>query len=133
MRIFVSTLGVRIVGGEPSDPNSIPWQVALVKRWERYPFCGGTILCPKFIMTAAHCMYVGNYQLKPEDIEVMVGEHDVTASDSLTRHEVGDQIRNYFLRKIVPIKKYGITVLSRYNYSTFQIPDTKELHEKNCK
>jgi len=47
----------KIVGGEPVEPHSIPWQVKL-------PTCGGTIICPRFVMTAAHCsrrevVYVG--------------------------------------------------------------------------
>ena len=45
----------RIVGGEEADPYSIPWQVALVPRKEITPFCGGTIVTPYHIMTAAHC------------------------------------------------------------------------------
>ena len=68
----------RIVGGSEVEPHSIPWQVHLgdVK-------CGGTIICPRFVMTAAHC-----FEHKAAK-EVYVGLHNV--EDDLTEdrmHEV---------------------------------------------
>jgi len=43
----------RIVGGEPTDINEHPWQVALQFRGDF--FCGGSIIARKWILTAAHC------------------------------------------------------------------------------
>ena len=42
----------RIVGGEETEPNEYPWQVALLREW--YPgfsrqFCGGTIINERFV------------------------------------------------------------------------------------
>ena len=75
-----------VVGGVEAIPNSIPWQVALVQRGERIPRCGGTIICEKFVMTAAHCI-----GLNPDvnRFQVLAGEHDLSDdSDGATRHNV---------------------------------------------
>lgn len=52
----------RIVGGEPAVPGSWPWQVALVKRGEdnfNGQFCGGSLIHPKWVLSAAHCFEGG--------------------------------------------------------------------------
>merc|ERR1712212_194153 len=62
----------RIVGGKEVEPNSLPWQVHTLDG------CGGTILCSKFIMTAAHCP-------NQEGMTVTVGMHDIRNANELTR------------------------------------------------
>lgn len=42
-----------VVGGTPADPGEHPWQVSLQGRDGH--FCGGTIVAPSIIVTAAHC------------------------------------------------------------------------------
>jgi len=49
----------KIVGGCQVEPNTFPWQVYVAKRipgTSKIGQCGGTILCPNLIMTAAHCV-----------------------------------------------------------------------------
>ena len=49
----------RIVGGFEAEPNSFPWHVK-IKRMRssgRFSFiCGGSIVSPRCIVTAAHCV-----------------------------------------------------------------------------
>jgi len=47
----------RIVGGGPTDdPNKYPWMVALYDHpRSKRPICGGSLITPSIIMTAAHC------------------------------------------------------------------------------
>ena len=70
----------RIVGGSQVTPYSIPWQVALVRRGSTRPFCGGTLISDRHVLTAAHCTR--------GSMDVIVGEHRLTSSTDGTRHSV---------------------------------------------
>merc|ERR1712127_790240 len=45
----------RIVGGQATEANEYPWQVGLVSRNGKTPFCGGTLISSTHVLTAAHC------------------------------------------------------------------------------
>ncbi|CAN7938211.1 unnamed protein product, partial [Ixodes hexagonus] len=47
-------LNARIVGGRNALPAEFPWQVSLQRNG--YHFCGGSIISPSIILTAAHCV-----------------------------------------------------------------------------
>ncbi|KAL9981487.1 hypothetical protein ACROYT_G010194 [Oculina patagonica] len=63
----------RIVGGHESKPNSWPWMVALFFNGTKLG-CGGTIIKPSWIVTAAHC-FSDRTSRKPSDWNVRIGEH----------------------------------------------------------
>lgn len=56
-----------VVGGDEAAPGEWPWQVALLYAGQQ--FCGGTLLSPQHVLTAAHC----TEQFEPADIEVLAG------------------------------------------------------------
>lgn len=64
--------GNRIVGGAAADDKEFPWQVALCNVGSTQPFCGGTILTSKTILTAAHC------KTDTSLFKVVVGEHSIS-------------------------------------------------------
>jgi len=69
----------RIVGGQDVQKNEYPWQVALVRTGSSSPFCGGSLLSDRTVLTAAHCATdVSRFQ-------VMVGEHDHSVGDGELR------------------------------------------------
>ena len=43
-----------IVGGWESRQNEFPWQVSL--QWFGTHFCGGSLIAPNKVLTAAHCV-----------------------------------------------------------------------------
>ena len=85
----------RIVGGEEAVPGDWPWMAALVYRgmdsyWGQ--FCGGTLIAPEWVVTAAHCTEGSD----ASEIDVVVGRHNLTNRDG-ERIEVDliIQHRNY--------------------------------------
>lgn len=66
-----------IVGGQESEPGEWPWQVGLVFRgYDAFngQFCGGSLLAPRWVVTAAHCVS----DIAAFDLNVVAGIHDLT-------------------------------------------------------
>ena len=61
-------------GSEVTSPEQFPWQV-LIEYRNRYSdkLCGGTLLRPDWLLTAAHCLHAGHRWLEPQDLRVRVG------------------------------------------------------------
>lgn len=84
----------RIVGGEKTTIAQNPWQVALV--WAqstnnvKAQFCGGSIISPEWVVTAAHCI---DQRKGPEVIEILSG------TDSLTSGGVRSKVSFYRVHK----------------------------------
>ena len=81
----------RVVGGFESRPHQFPYLVALILTVNEGPqsFCGGSIIGPSYILTAAHCVENVN------KIDVMAGIHNVFTDTPIYHAEVFE--RDYLM------------------------------------
>lgn len=61
-----------VVGGSPTSTAAHPWVVALVSRGGS-PYCGGTLVAPDKVVTAAHCVDT----MRPDQLRVVAGRTDM--------------------------------------------------------
>ena len=99
----------RIVGGQEAVPHSISWQVGLVDNGKDYPFCGGSIITPYHILTAAHCTYGSG----TTDMQVLASEHDLLSSSKReTRHDVSHVLNHVNYEYFTHDYDYSILTLT---------------------
>uniref|UniRef100_A0A8C2NI54 Complement C1s subcomponent n=1 Tax=Capra hircus TaxID=9925 RepID=A0A8C2NI54_CAPHI len=53
---FSRNLLARIINGRPAQKGTTPW-IAMLSHLNGQPFCGGSLLGSKWIVTAAHCLH----------------------------------------------------------------------------
>mmetsp|Transcript_17496 Transcript_17496/g.34002 ORF Transcript_17496/g.34002 Transcript_17496/m.34002 type:complete len:500 (-) Transcript_17496:300-1799(-) len=78
----------RIIGGSESPSTRYPYAVALYDSIGL--FCGGSLIAPDVVLTAAHCSSgAGRYQ-------VIVGRHDLESSGGETRSVIKEKVHENY-------------------------------------
>ncbi|XP_027794745.2 coagulation factor VII isoform X1 [Marmota flaviventris] len=82
----------RIVGGRVCPKGECPWQAVLLLN--RALLCGGTLLDPSWVVSAAHCFdKIRSWR----NLSVVLGEHDLSEDD-------GDEQARWVVQVIIPDK-----------------------------
>ena len=88
----VSLPGPRIIGGTTVDAATVPWTVALLHSATANgfdaQFCGGTLINPEWVLTAAHCVPATT----PSAVNVAWGISDLNAITAGDRHALSQII-----------------------------------------
>ena len=72
----------RIVGGIEAETGEWPWQVALdITTPKGHSLCGGSVIAPRWVLTAAHCVVGNGGPLPAHKVKVLVGNHNRHAED----------------------------------------------------
>jgi len=148
----------RILYGETVTPHSMPWQAVLVEprttlcvKWPcNKPatlICGAVIICPKFLLSAAHCSY--EYYLHryangttekrldrlstPDEQELLIGEHDLANSvgikydiKRITVHP--KHLKNNPLKQPIQHREHDISIYELFQYINEEMKPSKPNH-----
>ncbi|XP_070570995.1 complement factor B-like isoform X1 [Ptychodera flava] len=65
----------RIIGGNEAVEGAWPWQAAIFRKIQHQTqiFCGGSLISPEWVLSAAHCFRNPQGNLNAEDIQVRLG------------------------------------------------------------
>ena len=89
--VFNNDRNARIVGGEVTLPNAHPYQVGQLARISllNTGLCGGAIIAPRVILTAAHCLD------RASNIQVIMGAHNINTATEPTQQRQTVQPAGY--------------------------------------
>jgi len=79
-----------IVGGSEATPGEYPWQVYLIIGQFA---CGGALIAPQWVLTAAHCVTDNNGTVaQPNQVMAYLGKHDLSVPEASQQVFGADQV-----------------------------------------
>jgi trypsin len=121
----------RIVGGVDAEPGAWPWMASIHYVGDSNyngHFCGGTLIHPQWIVTAAHCAE-GE---KAADLEVLVGAYDLKTTDEaivmgVKAIYIHPDWNHRTYDSDIALLKLKKPVLLRAAYFTESLPEVKDI------
>ena len=92
--------GDRVFGGNEAEPGEWPFQVALLSSnmldetlasQANAQFCGGSLIAPQWVLTAAHCVTDGGETIQPGSVVILTG---ATSLDEGKRYMAAEVVRH---------------------------------------
>lgn len=74
---YSASKSAKIVGGHEAEPYSYPFMVSIQYKKNGWHFCGGALISPKTVITAAHCTKGES----AANLQVVVGEHNLNIKE----------------------------------------------------
>lgn len=132
---FANDYLTKIIGGQKvTDSQKYPWMVALLYNDGRYyyQFCGGTYVGNGWVLTAAHCFYKDNTQVRfAKDIDILYGTLNLStgrgglvSSDKVYIHEEFNNTYKFNdialikLKRNLPVKSADYITNSQLQYTS---------------
>ena len=87
----------RVIGGTPAEEGAWPFQVALLisDYLDDNPatqldaqFCGGSLISPEWVLTAAHCLFEYGEVVDPRGVTVLVGATHLAGGERIQAAEI---------------------------------------------
>ncbi|XP_068739313.1 chymotrypsinogen B-like [Montipora capricornis] len=127
----------RVINGDNATPHSWPWQISLrvSGHYGSKHFCGGSLIRPNWVVTAAHCVYKDT---DPSGYTVVVGAHrrtgttDVQQTFNVNTLIVHEQFETRALRNDIALLKLDRPVQLSEKVATVCLPDKKPDRSANC-
>ena len=115
----------RIIGGSKADSNRYPYTVALTTTGSNF-FCGGSLIAPDMVLTAAHCLRgegisykvaVGKVHLTKDDGEVIRVVKEIKHPQYTRSTDSFDLgllvLKNLYYRQLCRYQGWGAAVIRR--------------------
>jgi len=104
------------VGGTKTKPGAWPWQVSLKHRYWGH-LCGGSVIGPRWILTAAHCFDAYGH----ENFTVVVGEHHLKTTDG-SEQEIS-------IERLFRHPKYNTSSIRNYDMAILKLDRTLQYND----
>ncbi|EDO27230.1 predicted protein, partial [Nematostella vectensis] len=106
----------RIVGGTAAPKNAWPWQAQL-RSASGFPFCGGTLVHPRFVVTASHCID----KKTPSSLRIRLGAHRRAESGEST-------VQDFRVKRIIKHERYSNPVNLANDIAVIELEEPARLN-----